>query len=164
LRPPAKKISALDHAMRFLAARPHSEMELRKKLASRDHAPEDIDQALIRLKELRYIDDDELCARHAESRLARTNLGPGKLRMELDRKGFAKNLVEKTVAALYSDRQAEVETAIKAAIKKLKTLKPGLDKQAVRGKVYAHLIRKGFDMETARKVALDSLDSLMAQD
>ncbi|MDH5639430.1 MAG: recombination regulator RecX [Nitrospinota bacterium] len=154
------KIGALDHAMRFLVSRPHSEKELRDKLASRGHLAVDIDTAIARLIELRYVNDEELCPRHAESRLQKAIVGPARMRVELARKGFGEALIEKTVDELYSGDQTVQAAAVRAARKKIRTFKPGLDGQSARRKLFDHLTRKGFDMETARKVALDEYDTL----
>jgi len=147
--------------MRLLVSRPHSEKELREKLASRGHIETDIDSVIARLMELRYIDDQDLCPRHAENRLNKANVGPARMRAELARKGFGEALIEKTVDELYSGDHNEHSTAIRAARKKLRTFKPGLDTRAGMHKLYDHLTRKGFSMETARKVALDEYESLM---
>lgn len=155
-----KKINTLDHAMRFLVSRPHSEKELRDKLASRGHSAADIDEAVARLIELKYVNDEDLCPRHAQSRLEKANYGPARMRLELARKGFRDTLVEKTVDELYMDDQNAHDVAMRAAVKKIRTFKPGLDEQAAKQKLFAHLTLKGFDMDTARKVALDEFDSL----
>ena len=158
-----RQISTLDQAMRLLAGRPHSEKELAAKLAARGRSGENIDATITRLAALGYINDAEYIVRWAGARLERTNLGPAKLKVELAKKGFSQMLIEKTVSELYSGPGAEYHTAALAAAKKLSTLKPGTEPEAARAKIYGHLVRKGFDLETARKVALDDLDELMEQ-
>ena len=158
---PANTTGALDRAFRLLSSRPHSEKEIRVKLATRGYPQEEIEKAVARLMELRYINDEELCPQHAQSRVTKANVGPARLRLELARKGFAEILIEKTVDELYPQAQNELATAFRAAAKKIRTLKPGMDAQAARKKIFDHLLRKGFDMETARKVALDEFDTLM---
>ena len=159
-----RQVSALDQAMRLLAGRPHSEKELAAKLAARGHSGENIAAAVRRLVEIGYLNDADYIARWAGARLQKTNLGPAKLRVELARKGFAPELIEKTVEELYHEPDAEYRAAAKAAAKKLRTLKPGLEPETVKAKIYGHLTRKGFDADTARKVALDGLEDLMEHD
>ena len=57
-------------AVRLLARRDHSEWELRSKLKQRGFLPEEVDEALVRVKNEGYIDDERMKT-HAIEKLVR---------------------------------------------------------------------------------------------
>ena len=65
-------------AVRLLARRDHSRLELRRKLRSRGHQPEAVEQALIRLGEYGYQSDSRFAESFVRSRVDR---GQGRLKI-----------------------------------------------------------------------------------
>ena len=88
-------------------------------------------------------------------------VGPLRLRQELARKGFTEAIICSTVDELFDD-ESELDVAMKAATKKFHALKPGLEPDIVKRKLYDHLARKGFSSETARMVALDRITTIIS--
>jgi SOS response regulatory protein OraA/RecX len=106
--------------------------------------------------------------------VVRTRIGPARLKLDLLRKGFADELIERVVDEVYGrvepadadqwiDRPPvddEEAVAAAAAEKKIRTFKPGMEINTKRRKLYDYLARRGFAPEVARRMALDRFDEL----
>lgn len=91
-------------AMDYLA-RPHSEKEVRKKLQEKGCAAEDIDTVVALCADYGFIDDGEYAAmivRHYGGR----GYGPGRIRMELTRRGIDKALWDAAFLELPEDAES----------------------------------------------------------
>jgi len=84
---------AYNAAVRLLGRRDHSEHELTKKLALRDHTDVAIRAALKELVELNYVNDARYAQLYTEQRLAR-GYGPLSVRSRLRQRGIASHLIE----------------------------------------------------------------------
>ncbi|WP_420826469.1 regulatory protein RecX [Thiococcus pfennigii] len=82
-----------DVALRLLAARDHSRLELRRKLVARGFAPEAVEAALDRLGEEGLLSESRLAEAYVAERLAK-GFGPLRVREELRRKGLADALID----------------------------------------------------------------------
>jgi len=101
--------SAYQRALRRLALRDHSEAELRRALGERGHSREEIDEALIRLRDQRYLDDNAFAERFAVSRLTHRGHGRAKIRQGLRERGLTREQAEAGLqAALQSVSEEEV--------------------------------------------------------
>lgn len=83
----ADRPSAYDRAVKLLARRTHFRRELAEKLARRGYAADEVDEALDRLAERRYLDDGEAARQFVRGRLARGGYGRARLRAELGARG-----------------------------------------------------------------------------
>lgn len=96
----------LDRAVRILAARDHSEHELRRKLAAPvmgKNGPEEIgasaeevERVIAWCHEHSYLDDNRFVSRFIASR-SRKGYGPARIRQELNQKGIGRELTEKAM-------------------------------------------------------------------
>lgn len=112
-RPPATPRSALHRALRLLARRAHTRHELARKLRERGEAPADIEAALERLGGLGYLDDHAFAASFVEARGGpRGGWGTARLRVELARRGVARDIVE----AVLGGRTQEDDVAAARAV------------------------------------------------
>ena len=107
-KPPAKKKpldleGLLAYAGRVLSARAQTAGELRRKLATKAEKPEDVDEAIRRMKDAGYLDDQRFAEAFAHWR--RDNEGYGKDRVTRDllarriSPAIAKKAAEKAFAA-----------------------------------------------------------------
>ena len=107
--------SALDYAAGLLDARAYSEGALAKKLTERGYTEEETAEALEKLKDYGYVNDeayaDELARRAAES-----GKGRQRIKKELQEKGVDKELAARAVSE-YSE--SEYDRAKQAALKML---------------------------------------------
>jgi regulatory protein len=123
-------------AFRLLAQRPHTEAELRRKLARRGCEPDEVDRALARLRDLGYLDEaafaSALVARRSRTR------GPALIAAELAAKGVSREVANNAVAELHREE-------LLAAARRL--VARGGDER----RLAARLQRRGFPTEVIRQ-------------
>lgn len=132
-----------DAALRFLAARPRSEQEVRRRLSEHGHPGELIDGAIAKLREYRLLDDTAFAQFWVEQRQSHRPRGARLLKLELRQKGLTTEQAGEALA----DLGDEAESAYQAAAKRARTLR-GLDERTFRQRLGAFLQRRGFDYET----------------
>ncbi|HEY3445294.1 MAG TPA: regulatory protein RecX [Myxococcales bacterium] len=142
--------SAQDYALKLLGHHARSEVELRKKLEAKGFASDEIDQAIARLKELRYLDDEALADSRAEKMVQAERKGPQLAVHKLQAAGIEEERAETAVESAKggaSDREL--------ALQALEQRKPALAPDAPRAERYKAarwLAARGFSEETIRDV------------
>ncbi len=142
--------SAQDHALKLLGHRARSEAELRRRLESKGFASEEIDQAIARLKELRYLDDEALAESRAETMVQAERKGPRLAVRKLEAAGIEE---ERAQAAVESAKGGASEREL--ALPALERRRPALAPEAPRAERYKAarwLAGRGFSEETIRDV------------
>lgn len=151
----------MEAAAAFLAVRPRSVEETRRRLRHHGYPQPLIDSVLHRLVEMGYLDDEAFARSWVESRDRARPRGESALRRELAVKGVGRE----TVAGILEERRSadpedapEHGSADRAAAEQLidrrrAALMRELDPRKRRQKAYALLARNGFDPETCREVA-----------
>ena len=101
------------YALRLLTGRDYTAAGMRKKLALRQIAEQDIEPAILRLQREGWLDDHRFAARFAESALASGRYYGVRLRLEMRRRGFTSDVVEEVLAPLLAenDEHSEVRSA-----------------------------------------------------
>lgn len=120
--------------------RPHSEKELRDRLAQKGCAPRDIDAVCALCVDYGFLDDREYAAmivRH----YAAGGYGPGRIRAELNRRGIARSLWDEALEQLPEG----TETIDRLLAARMRGADPGDRKQ--RDKAAGALFRKGYSWE-----------------
>ena len=79
-------------AIRLLAPREHSRLELRRKLLKRDHAPDIIEEALQRLEEHGLLSDERFVEQYIAMRKSK-GYGPVRIRQELRERGINDTMI-----------------------------------------------------------------------
>jgi len=90
-----------------------AEAEVRKALLAKGHAADDVEQAILTLREQRYLDDPGLASRFARSRLEHGGQGQRRIRQTLRRKGVVGPIIEEGI------RQAQGEVSEGEALERL---------------------------------------------
>jgi regulatory protein len=156
----------MEAAAAFLAVRPRSVAETRRRLRHLGYGPEVIETVLTRFVELAYLDDEAFARAWVESRDRARPRGEGALRRELALKGIDRELV---VRLLEERREAGVDVgetsdgtqpaspdevaARRLLERRLSALLREADPRRRRQKAYALLARNGFDPEVCRTVS-----------
>ncbi|MGA9623872.1 MAG: regulatory protein RecX [Bryobacteraceae bacterium] len=108
-----RKIRRLDggalwtFAVKALAGRAHSTGELREKLSRRAERAADVEEVLVRLKDVGYLDDRRYAEGFASARLANEKLGRTRVIQDLRQRRVAPSLAERTVQKVYQDVDEE---------------------------------------------------------
>jgi len=140
-----RRARAYDQAVRFLAVRPRSVWEVRKKLElyqrrRKETLPEaHIKWVTDKLLEQGYLNDEEFARYWVGQRQQFKPLAPRALRYELRSKGIAEDIIETAV-----DGVVDAETAAWQAAHSQAHRWRRLDEETFRKKVSAFLQRRGF--------------------
>lgn len=134
--------------MNLLQKREYTEKQLRDKLSQGGYSEEIADEALDYVKRFHYVDD----ARYAESyiRCHLPDKSRQRIKMDLIRKGIAKELADRLLEEAAEDEQNPGELSLIQKLlekKKYSQDMPVVEKQ----KIYAYLMRKGFRSEEIRE-------------
>lgn len=147
----------LDAAARFLEARPRSVAEVRRRLASAGYRRSLVDQAIERLLDLDYLDDEAFARAWVESRDRAHPRGERALRAELRLKGVEPAIVDRVLAERRAGRDDDLDVDTAAAERLLernaRALARVADPRRRRERAYALLARSGFDPSVASDVA-----------
>jgi regulatory protein len=139
-----RRRAALETAAAMLARRPHSEREVRRRLALRKFEIPLIDETVTRLRELRLLDDAEFARAWTESRDRSSPRGRRLIVQELRAAGVAAPTAAEAASAV-----SEEDAAYRVAEKKARAL-VSCEYRAFRDKLGSHLQRRGFGWEVAR--------------
>ncbi|GFO65835.1 recombination regulator RecX [Geomonas paludis] len=137
--------TALECCLRVLTLRDHSEGELRKKLSGKGYEEGEIEAAVVRMKELGYLDDLRFARSFASSAL-RNGKGVGpRLKLELSRRGVAGSIVSQVLEEL-AQEYSEAELLAQLMERRY----PGFDAASATDKekrrIVGYLQRKGFSL------------------
>lgn len=139
--------SPRDDAIRLLARREYSRVELTQRLALRAHAPEAISACLDELAAQGLQSDARFAESFLRSRVLRGQ-GPLKIRAELERRGVERDLI---VVALAEAKQAqEVDWHELAATTLARRFDTSGDSPRERARRERFLASRGFDFEQVR--------------
>jgi regulatory protein len=148
---------AKNTAYRYLTFRPRSRAEVEVKLRDKEFSDVVVGQVLSELSRLGYVNDRQFANQWASARVRLRGFGRRRIEQELKRKGVDPEIIRETFAEVFSG-EAEVETARKAAEKKLSSM-PLLDGNTRRRRLAGFLERKGFSFEIIRTVLRDTRES-----
>jgi regulatory protein len=149
-------VDAKQAALDYLAYKPRTEEEVRRKLQKRDVPPPIVDDVIARLYELDYLDDEAYAHDYAHNRFASKKYGPVRIRRELKERGVDRHLAETAVDELFADEDATA-AAWTHAEKRWPRLAGEEDPRRRRQKMYRYLRRRGFRSDTIRPI-LDELE------
>jgi regulatory protein len=142
---PAPSDSALDAALRLLARRAHSRVELLRKLTRRGYDGPAISTAMERLEELGYLDDQSFARSFVRRR--GSVRGPRALSAELAARGIGRAQVDTAVAEFGEAEQLAAATHI---AERLYARKPSAGYKEILEQVGTKLVRRGFSVSVAR--------------
>ena len=150
----------MDAAAAFLAVRPRSVAETRRRLRHLEYPPPLVESVVERLIEVGYLDDAAFARTWVESRDRARPRGESALRRELTLKGVPRQVVDEVLAERAELSESE-DPDRAAALALLERRRAALDREPDprrrRQKAYALLARNGFDPETCRDVSVTFL-------
>jgi regulatory protein len=141
-------------AYRYLSYRPRSFAEVEKKLRDKEFGDALVDAVLSDLVRLGFINDQRFADQWAQSRIRLRGLGRRRIEQELRNKGVDRETVRRTLKDVLAP-DLEIETARKAAERKLATMKT-LDREMMRRRLAGFLERKGFSYDVIRNILKDT--------
>ncbi|HEV7751341.1 MAG TPA: RecX family transcriptional regulator [Baekduia sp.] len=142
--PEARLQHALDLSYRYLGFRDRTALEVRRHLEAKRVEPDTIEQTVIELLELGYLDDARFAQRFVEDRRALDHWGNERIERKLLSSGVAAELVEMALAEC--DDGGELEAALTVLARRFRE-PPESDRD--RDRALGFLVRKGYELEVA---------------
>lgn len=140
----------MNRAVKLLAAKARSVEELRERLLEKLWTDEStVDAVIEKLREYKYLDDEQYARDLALSKLRQKPQGRRRLQMSMSQKKLEKETVETAIAEAF-ERLPEDEL-ISVAIKKRLRLKGKPETREDTKKFYDHLLRQGFGYDLIRE-------------
>ena len=136
--------TALVTAVDYLARQEYSESKLRDKLTHKGYDEEEIEAALVKLKERHYIDDRSACARQLAYLYENSSNSLRQIKLKLERRGFPRDLIAECAEEL------DVDVYEQEKAKALRVLRGHYRPDADRQKMLGYLYRKGYDSGALR--------------
>ena len=143
-KPGKPKASAYDKALGLLARREQSGRELRRKLDRGGYAADEADEAVARLGDQHYQDDERFAGMLLRNR-AGQGYGPARIRMELKTHGLA----DAAIRRLLDEAEVDWNASAIAQLRRRYGAKPAADR-IEQGKRAQFLLRRGFAAATVR--------------
>lgn len=153
----------LDAALHFLAPRPRSRVEVRRRLLTpkRDRdlpSTEEVDRVLDRLEQMGLLDDREFAGFWVENRERFSPRSSRALGQELRQRGVSRETVDEV-----SDPDRDDERALAAARQRLRTV-ANADYETFRTRLGQFLLRRGFNYTVARAAVRQLWEETHAED
>jgi regulatory protein len=145
---------ATTSALNFLAYRPRSEGEIRRKLQQGAYPQGTIEQVLERLREWRYVDDEDFARRWIENRNANRPRGERLLAQELKAKGIDSDIMAEALEEAGIDEGAGALSLARQRARQLRDLEPAVRERRLTG----FLARRGYGFDVIR-ATLETLDT-----
>jgi regulatory protein len=140
----------MDRGVRLLAAKPRSIQELRDRLLEKVWTDAAIVDAVIaKLREYKYLDDDQYARALALSKLRQKPQGRRRLQQRLSQKKIDRETLDTAIAAAYESLPES--QLLDSAIEKRVRLKGTPQSHDERKKLIEHLLRSGFDYALIRE-------------
>lgn len=133
---------ALNSALRILARRDHSSLELTQKLMHRGHAEDVVQRVITECLRLNYIDDRRVRGQFVDV-MKRKGFGNHRIRRELIKRGLAGDDAEDGLDASMPPAE-ERSTARRVALKKWRSLQQGAAPEKKRPRLLRYLQSRGF--------------------
>ena len=140
----------MNRAVKLLAAKPRSVLELRERLLEKLWTDEEIvDEVIGKLKEYKYLDDEQFARDFAVSKLRQKPIGKRRLQQAMSQKKLHKDVVETAIAEAF--RILPENELIEHAIAKRLRSKGKPQSREDTKKFYDHLLRQGFGYDLIRE-------------
>lgn len=136
----------------MLELRDRTEGEIREKMGRKEYEPEEIEKAVDFLKDKDFINDERFVKGYVENKQSFGTTGKYKIRQKLMLLHLDSGLIEENLAEI--NPETEYDQAIKLAKNYLAHRE--VPKEKLYEKVGRHLVSKGYEYDTVKKV-LDGL-------
>lgn len=143
-------------ALKFLSYRPRSEKEVRDNLVKKKASSSIIDLIIKKLQEQKFLNDREFTKWWVEQRTIVKPMGKRLIKMELNKKGIDKELIDEVFEGIEDIVHNELEMARKLVQRKINKYK-GIDRQKIYQRLGGFLSRRGFDYDTIKKTIDEAL-------
>lgn len=137
--------SAYIDGLKMLGRRELSEKQVRQRLARKEHEPDEIEEAIARLRDERAINDVRVAEAIARTETGIRKRGKVRVRMQLERAGIAKDVAKQAIDEVFGamDEAALIEGSLRKRLRGRETIAD--DKEFQR--LFRYLIGQGFESD-----------------
>lgn len=140
-------VRAKQRALDYLAHKPRTEQEVRRRLQRKDVPSPVVEDVVARLHELDYLDDEAYAQDYVRNRFASKKYGPVRIRRELVERGIDRHTAEAAVDDLFAEKDVQA-VAREHAEKRWSRVADEEDPRRRKQKLYRYLRRRGFTSDT----------------
>lgn len=151
-----EEINVYNYAVAVLSRYTKSEKQLRLKLQEKGYDSQFAENAIIKLKQQKYLDDKRYSDILINNKITTSKYGKRKIKEVLYDKGINKDIIDEKIQML--DDVDELKRALELGEKKLRTMKEE-DTRKLITKLSNHLINKGFEYSTVKKAVTKLLNN-----
>lgn len=144
-------IATYDRAIRFLAARARSVVELRRRLVQAKAEPAHVERALARLVEQGLLNDSEYALQLARSKVQGQGISKRRFKQELFRRGVPTEAGDVAIGQLEEEGLIDEGAAIERLIAKKARSLAGQDPATRQRRLWGLLARRGYDSDAIRQ-------------
>ncbi|MDO8650090.1 MAG: regulatory protein RecX [Candidatus Berkelbacteria bacterium] len=142
------RVSALEYAVKLLGYRARTEKELRERLSEKQYPAETIAEAVLKLKRINLINDENFAVNYVRDKLSLSRRGPRRIYFELIKHGINRELADRATKTI--NNEEELETAQILLESKIRQWSK-LDPLAKKRRAVGLLARRGFSGSVIRK-------------
>ena len=141
--------SAYIDGLKMLGRRELSEKQVRQRLARKEHEPDEIEEAIARLRDERAINDVRVAEAIARTETGIRKRGKVRVRMQLERAGIAKDVAKQAIDEVFGamDEAALIEGSLRKRLRGRETIAD--DREFAR--LFRYLIGQGFESDRVAK-------------
>ncbi len=138
------RFAVKSYLMKLLARRDHSRRELLLKARKKEYPEEVIEDALYELEKKGYLDEQAFAIQFAADKFELNRWGPRKIEAHLIKKGISKDMIRKSLANTFGERELG-DTFLNLVLKRKRRFLKENDPYKRKKKVFDYLKRKGYE-------------------
>jgi regulatory protein len=137
-------MSAYVDGLKMLGRRELSEQQIRQRLARKEYAQDEIDEAVARLREERAINDQRVAEAIARTETGIRKRGKIRVRMQIERAGIAKDTAKAAIDEVFGaiDDAALLESSLRKRLRGRETIADERD-----ARLFRYLLGQGFESD-----------------
>jgi regulatory protein len=144
--------STYDRALKLLGFRARSVAELRRHLLRKGEPAADVEAAIERLRDQKYLDDADFARQFARTKLLAAGASRRRIVQELSRRGVTRDVADEAIEQLRDADGVDPAAAIRRVAEKKWRSLARFDDFTRRRRLYAFLARRGFDADEIKTV------------
>lgn len=134
----------MEMAVKYISIRLRSIKEVKDYLLKKGGSNNEVEDAVQRLIESGYLDDDRFTKAFIKDKLKFTTIGDYKIKMQLNKVGVSTSIIEDNMNKI---DEHIIEEKIKKIIEKDKKTNKKYSGQILKNKIYNHLLNQGYSQE-----------------
>lgn len=134
----------MEMAVKYISIRLRSIKEIKDYLLKKGGSNNEVEDAVQRLIESGYLDDDRFTKAFIKDKLKFTTIGDYKIKMQLNKLGVSTSIIEDNMNKI---DEHIIEEKIKKIIEKDKKTNKKYSGQILKNKIYNHLLNQGYSQE-----------------